>query len=63
MGRTDFPISGILEISGNVASLESCANHVRHIERLSQATYSVTCHMAQKDSSAINSDKVEIAFI
>ena len=46
-----------------VARAQPCANHVQHIERLSQATCHVTCHLVRRDSSAIKLDRVEIAFI
>ena len=45
-----------------VARAQSCENQVQHIERLSGATC-VTCHMVQRDCSAIKFDRVEIAFI
>ena len=45
-----------------VARAQSCANHVQHIERLSRATCRVTCHLVRRDSSAIQFDRVEIAF-
>ena len=46
-----------------VARVHSCANHVQHIERLSRATCRVTCHAVRRDSSAVQFDRVEIAFI
>ena len=46
-----------------VAQAQSCANHVQYIERLSHATYRVTCLVVQRDSSDIKIDRVEIAFI
>ena len=45
-----------------VAQAQSCANHMQHIERLSRATC-VTCHLVRRDSSAIEFDRVEIAFM
>ena len=39
------------------------ANHVQHIERISRATYRVTCHMVRMDSSAIKFDRVLIEFV
>ena len=45
-----------------VARMQSCANHVQHIERLSRTSCHVTCHK-RRDSSAIKLDRVEIAFI
>ena len=41
-----------------VARVQSCANHVQHIERLSHATCRVACHVVQRDSSAIKFDRV-----
>ena len=41
----------------------SCANHVQHIERLSRASCHVTCHVVQRDCSAIKFYRVEITFI
>ena len=46
-----------------VAQVQSCANHVQHIERLSHATCRVTCHVVQRDSSAVKFGRVKIAFI
>ena len=46
-----------------VPQAQSCANYVKHIERLSRATCRVTCHLVRRDSSAIKFDRVEIAFI
>ena len=46
-----------------VARVQSCANHVQHIGRLSSATCHVTCHMVRWDPSVIKSDSVYIAFI
>ena len=46
-----------------VARVQSCANHVQHIERLSRATCCVTCHLVRRDNSAIKFDRVDIAFI
>ena len=46
-----------------VARAQLCANHVQHIKRLSRATSRVMCHVPQKDSSAIKSDRVEIGSI
>ena len=46
-----------------VAQVQSCANHVQHIECLSHAAWHVTCHVVRIDSSAIKFDRVEIAFI
>ena len=40
-----------------------CSNHMQHIERLSHATCHVACHIVQRDSSAIEFDRIEIAFI
>ena len=46
-----------------VARVQSCANHVQHMEHLSRATCRVLCHVVRRDSSAIKFDRVEIAFI
>ena len=46
-----------------VAQAQSCPNHVQHIERLSRATCRVTCHLVQRNSSAVKFDRVEIASI
>ena len=46
-----------------VARAQSRANHVQHSERLSRATCRITCHVVLRDSSAIEFDRVEIAFI
>ena len=42
-----------------VARAQSCANHVQHIGRVQHAL----CHVAQRDSSAVKLDTVEIVFI
>ena len=47
----------------HVVWAQSCANHVRHIECLSHATCCVTCHVVQRDSSAVKFDSVAILFI
>ena len=46
-----------------VAQVQSCTNHVQHIQRLSRATCRVMCHVVRRDSSAVKFDRVEIAFI
>ena len=46
-----------------VARAQSCANHVKHIERVSHATCHVTCHLLRRDSSAVKFDRAQIAFI
>ena len=37
----------------HVAWVQSCANHMQHIEHLSHATCRVLCHVVRRDSSAI----------
>ena len=44
-----------------VARAQSCANHVQHIRRLSRVTCRDACYMVRRDSSAIKSDRLEIA--
>ena len=44
------------------ARMQSCANHVQHIKRLSHATY-VLCHVVRRGSSAIKYNRAYIAFI
>ena len=46
-----------------VVRAQSCANHVQHIQHLPRATCRITCHVVQRDSSAIKFHRVEIAFI
>ena len=46
-----------------VAWAQLCTNFVQHIQRLSHATCRVKCHVVRRDSSAVKSDRVEIAFI
>ena len=41
-----------------VARVQSCANHVQHIKRLSRATCSVAGHMVRMDSSAVEFNRV-----
>ena len=43
--------------------VQSCANHLQHIERLLVATCRVTYHLVRRDISAVKFDRVEIAFI
>ena len=44
--------------NAQVARVQSCANHVQHIQRLSRETCRVTCHVVRRDSSAIKFDRV-----
>ena len=53
--RPNLTCSGLLYIA------QSCANHMQQIERLSRATYLVTCHVVRRDSSAVKFDRIEIA--
>ena len=53
----------VFNMYDQVARVQSCANHVQHIEHLSRATCRVSCHVVRRDSSAIKFDRVEIAFI
>ena len=57
MGQTDFPISGIPEISGNVASLKSHAAHLALI------MYNMPCATGTKEQLSINLDGAEVTFI
>ena len=52
----------VSNMQAQVARAQPCENHVQHIERPSRATCRVTCHVVQKDSSAIKFDRVYIAF-
>ena len=59
-----FTISSLRrEPYAQVVRAQSCANHVQHIERLSRATRRVTCHVVRRDSSAMKSDRVQIALV
>ena len=46
-----------------VARVQSCVNHMQHIESLSRAKCCVACHVVRRDSSATKFDRVEITFI
>ena len=46
-----------------VAWAQSCANHVQHIERLSRATCRDTCHVVQRDSSAITFESLNRIYL
>ena len=55
----DNPLTAPRTVSNAYAQVvraQSCVNHTQHIKRLSRATRRVTCHMVQRDSSAIKFD-------
>ena len=52
----------IADMYTQVVWAQLCANHVQHNERLSRATCHGTCHVVQRDRSAIKFDRVYNCF-
>ena len=61
--REPSPTRILKRPGSNRVQITRNTNHAQHIERLSHATWRITCPVVRRDSSAIELDRVEIAFI